>query len=916
MKLNKQVDFFDKFYQKYMEQFESKILEIFQRIKVDVSAPSVFGCFYEELLAISRMVLVFELHCHREKGVLIGDTPEDRYETFCEIVGTEEFDQYIMKNYPVLEYLFQQKMTHAVKCIDSITKSFVNDREDLERTFGREFSKIYDIEIGNGDTHECGKTIAILTGDFGKIVYKSRDLFNDLALSEVIDFLNNSEKIKFPLRKNLILCEAGYGWQEFIDTKECKCTEEVDRFYYRTGCNLAIFFILNSGDMHYENIITYGEYPMIIDTETLVTSSKIKNITSVKQIHNAPMDNVLSTSFLPLNNKNSILDVDLSGLSGGKIESQKIKEYHIEDYGTDQMKLIRKYICHTMNQTNIPKINGEQVDILSWKEKLLQGFEEAMNIFYNDKEQLIKCIIQSDIKYSHQRQLFRNTYAYAKFLETSYYPSYLTDFKNRRALFEKLRNPDNANDKRIEHEVSTLNKGYIPSYYSIFEKKALYSGDQMIQEDFFNQSGRDTIKYKISSLSPETIHLQKHIINLSYMTLVKNIISKPTVSKKNTMYYENCMAGAESIFTGIGENILINPDNGMRDLYMIRVGEEYQSLQGLDLSLYEGGGLIWAMYNYAKELGSNPLVDQCLSLLESAEEKQIQNNVNNEVSLSVYAGLGSAVYIFFNVYMETGELKYFTLCKKYLKKIDERIETLDNIDYMHGISGYIVLLSKILSKKKNEYLISIFEKACKILNKLVISYKPGTAGIAHGGSGVALALSFLENNLNEGKYLHLIEKILDDEKKYIDEENFFWCRGISGIALAKAQILTNLRHMNNDLIYMKISKELNQDINQLLKYSFGEMENLCLCHGVYGYYDVLNSLLCNYKSVLMTDQIKALDQRIEEAKKELTVITEKKLWLTSDYILETFMLGSSGPAYAMLRMHNKKYPSILNLDII
>jgi len=860
------------------------------------------------------MVLIFELHCHREDGVLKGDTPEERYDTFCEIVGTEEFHQNIMQNYPVLKYLFQQKMDHTIKCIDSITRSFANDKEELEQIFGKKFSKIYDIEIGNGDTHQCGETIAILTGDFGKIVYKSRNLYNDLALNEVVDFLNNSENIKFRLKKNLVLCKSDYGWQEFIDTKECEGIEEVDRFYYRTGCYLAIFFILNSGDMHYENIITDGEYPRIIDTETLVTLSKFKNIGSEKAIHNFPMDNVLSTSFLPLNNKNSVLDVDLSGLSGGNIKSQKIKEYHIENYATDHMKLVRKYICHTMKQTNIPKINGEQVDVLAWREQLIMGFEDAMNNFYKGKEQLIKCITQSDIKYSQQRQLFRNTYAYAKFLETSCYPSYLSGFDKRKSLFEKMRNPEKLEDKRIKHEISLLNDGYIPAYYSMFEGRDLYSGDQMVQKDYFNQSGSDTVKYKIASLSPETIRLQKHIINLSYMTLVKDIISKPTVKEKNTIYYESCMIGAESIFTDIGRNVLINPDNGKQDIYMIGLGEKYQSLHGLDLSLYEGGGLIWAMYCYARETGNNQLVEQCLSLLESAEEKQAKNNILD--SLSVYAGLGSAIYILFNVYMDIGESKYYSLCEKYLKKVDERLETLETIDYMHGISGYIVLLSKMLNKKKNEYVLSILKKACKILNKRLISYKIDTAGLAHGGAGVALAISFLADQTYEEKYIHMIEDILDEEKKYIDTENIFWCRGIGGIALAKAQILKNLQHMSNDLIYLKISKELDQEVAQLLNFRFDEMDNLCLCHGMYGYYDVLNILFCNYKDVLMADKIETLSQKIDDVKKELTVVTEKKLWLTSNYILETFMLGSSGLAYAMLRMHNDKYPSILNLDVI
>lgn len=906
-------NFFTDFYKKYMDIFDSKLKESSERMGMALAFPAVRKHIYEEFLGISKMVLIYELHCYREAGLLIGDSSEERFESYNEIVGTEEFHHYIEKNYPVLEYLFQRKMEHAVKCVESISEAFINDKEELSNVFGKKFGKIDDMEIGNGDTHQLGKTVAILTGDFGKVVYKSRDFYNDSALNDIVEFLNRYS-IRCKLKKNRVLGKKGYGWQEFIETKECMNDEEVARFYYREGIYLAIFYIFNSGDMHYENIIADGEYPRMIDTETLVTLSGYKNISLKENVHNFARDNVLSTSFLPIKNKRNVMDVDLCGLSGGNLKSQKMKEYDIENYGTDQMKLVRKYICQQMEQTNIPKMNGEQVDILAWREQLIEGFEDAMNIFYKNKEQLSECIAKSDIKYSHQRQLFRNTYSYAKFLQTGCYPTYLTSLEQRKKLFEKMRNSGNIKNQRVEHEISLLMEGCIPAYYSMFEERTLYSNGKVIQTEFFNQSGNETVTYKISSLSPETIRLQKHIINLSYMTLIKDIIKKPADIGNSAEYYENFMQGAKSIFDNISKNILIDPDSEKQDLYIIRLGDHCQSLQGLDMSLYEGGGLIWSMYCYARETENNQLMKQCLALLESAEDKQDKMAVLE--STSVYAGIGSAVYILFNIYMDTGDPKYYKLCEKYLRKISERLDTIESIDYMHGISGYVVLLSKMLEKEKHDYLLRIFEKSCEILCKLMKCYRTETAGIAHGSSGVALALSFLVKHTCDRSYLKSIEKILCDEKNYVEKDNMFWCRGTAGSALAKAQILKNLKDMCNDSIYLNIKKEFDKEIGLLLEYRSGENDNLCLCHGLYGYYDVMNSIICNEKEILTEHISKALIRKMEVVKDRLIKITEKRLWLTSDYMLETFMLGSSGPAYAMLRMHHNKYPSILSLDII
>ena len=35
--------------------------------------------------------------------------------------------------------------------------------------------------------HQLEKTVAILTGDFGKVVYKSRDFYKDSALNDIVE---------------------------------------------------------------------------------------------------------------------------------------------------------------------------------------------------------------------------------------------------------------------------------------------------------------------------------------------------------------------------------------------------------------------------------------------------------------------------------------------------------------------------------------------------------------------------------------------------------------------------------------------------------------------------------------------------------------------------------------------------------
>ncbi|MBX4341401.1 DUF4135 domain-containing protein, partial [Mycobacterium tuberculosis] len=64
----------------------------------------------------------------------------------------------------------------------------------------------------------------------------------------------------------------GYGWQEYIAYRECLTEEELKRFYYRQGGYIALLYFFRSSDFHFENIIASGEFPVLIDLETLFSN--------------------------------------------------------------------------------------------------------------------------------------------------------------------------------------------------------------------------------------------------------------------------------------------------------------------------------------------------------------------------------------------------------------------------------------------------------------------------------------------------------------------------------------------------------------------------------------------------------------------------------------------------------------------
>ena len=46
-----------------------------------------------------------------------------------------------------------------------------------------------------------------------------------------------------------------------------------ERYFRRLGVCVFLSFLLGSGDLHYENMIAHGEYPVPVDTEVLCTTA-------------------------------------------------------------------------------------------------------------------------------------------------------------------------------------------------------------------------------------------------------------------------------------------------------------------------------------------------------------------------------------------------------------------------------------------------------------------------------------------------------------------------------------------------------------------------------------------------------------------------------------------------------------------
>src|SRR5699024_3493642 len=209
-----------------------------------------------------------------------------------------------------------------------------------------------------------------------KLIYKPRSLAIDQHFQEFLSWMNDKgAKPKFKIMK--VIDRTTYGWQEFIETKECMELEQVSRFYQRQGGFLAISYLLNATDFHSENIIASGEHPFFIDLESLfqnrIPAFTKKNASQLAS--NKLMNSVLRTGLLPVSLfKNGVLKgIEVSGLGGYKGQAIPKSTYGFVNVRTDEMRMEKKQF-YLEEGNNRPSINGKTINSEEYIQEITEGF--------------------------------------------------------------------------------------------------------------------------------------------------------------------------------------------------------------------------------------------------------------------------------------------------------------------------------------------------------------------------------------------------------------------------------------------------------------------------------------------------------------------------------------------------------------
>ncbi len=128
---------------------------------------------------------------------------------------------------------------------------------------------IVGVQFGLSDPHGGGRSVGrIRFADGTSLAYKPRSLAVDAGFSGLLRALSDAGGAP-EQRIPLVVDRGDHGWMEWIDAAPMRRAGEAVAFYRRCGGLLAVMTMLRGGDIHPDNMVAAGAFPVILDLECL-----------------------------------------------------------------------------------------------------------------------------------------------------------------------------------------------------------------------------------------------------------------------------------------------------------------------------------------------------------------------------------------------------------------------------------------------------------------------------------------------------------------------------------------------------------------------------------------------------------------------------------------------------------------------
>ncbi|MCY7156203.1 DUF4135 domain-containing protein [Streptococcus gallolyticus subsp. gallolyticus] len=797
--------------------------------------------------------------------------------TFFKTLATDfEFYNALTKKYKVWLVVLYNFLEEETRFIARFLNNLEKDYSQIMNKFFKVESKIEHIKLSMGDRHR-GQSVIQIESEKGSFFYKPRSAKIDAVFAEILKKLaDNNHSILSMFTVEFIDCEA-YSWYKGVYYKkiESENSDEIKNYYIRLGQLLCIIYILNGGDLHYENIISYGEYPIIIDTEPLLTSRlRFKKSSGSKYLQN----NIIN--YTEDSVRNSLILPNVFSMKNQYFEFSPFKIFDGKNPNTPED--LKKELCHSVQKDDLLKVS-----------KFMKvGFKAVYAEVYQKKSYYINFFEQL-LKGLRVRFLNKPTDDYAKVMNLLKNPVCFNNFKYAYAVSSRILNfhTDKVYLEEIAEQREILNWN-IPYFEVEVNGKNLITIDGVIK-DYFIETPFETLKHKVEKLCEDDLYRQLKIMDEMFFIVsndfaVNELYTVRLPKVRNKKRYQEAKELMRQV-NDIMNSSTINPLNnhfhwiGPELEGNVELGEFYYRSVDYPNSYYTGSvGILRGILDLDEILESDEYVTKIVKDIKD-DIAQIIELQDEKINLGAYNGISQYIRIYIQLYrmkkVEKTELE--TQVLKLLALISYGVKDDTKLDILDGTAGVIKTLIELYSLEINKNLNKKIERVLKKCREHLInsiqcgedgvyfpfeqSNKKFFTGYAHGSSGIITSLYLVGKILNYDDTM-LIQSLLDTERKFYDssKKGWFkdnsrseycwgWCHGIPGILLSRVELL--LEGYRDDLI----AGEIKSLYEILLEKSFGT--NLTFCHG-----DLGNAVICRYVEEKMGYQNTVLDNYLSNLK--------------------------------------------------
>ncbi|MFH8471688.1 type 2 lanthipeptide synthetase LanM family protein [Streptomyces sp. NPDC018000] len=477
------------------------------------------------LARLAARTLVLELHRARRDGRLAGDGPEDRFTDFLRLTGARSGLTALCTTYPVLARILARTALDAAAALAEMLVRFAADRAVLpgvHASRGEEAGdgRLVGVEPGAGDGHRGGRTVMLLRFEDGsRLVYKPRPLAAHRHFNELVQWFNTLPGT--PGLRTLALLDRGpYGWVEFVAERPCRSARQVETFYRRQGALLALLHALDGTDLHHENLIADGEYPVLVDVETLF-HPPLPTAGSDDPAARALHDSVHRVGLLPQLLLGDETALDMSGIGGGQAADSPVRSVDWADAGTDRMRLVRR-TARFGGSANRPRLTGTPADPSAYTRALCAGFRAGYTAIKEARAELLRSGGLLD-RFAHDevRVVARPTWIYASLLDESTHPDLMKDAAERHEVLALLGTDTlgaAALPGLLDEEIAQLWSGDVPLFTALPERTDLWSGTGRLLPGTLTRTGLSLVRSKLAAMDTVDRQDQERIIRAAMVT--------------------------------------------------------------------------------------------------------------------------------------------------------------------------------------------------------------------------------------------------------------------------------------------------------------------------------------------------------------------------------------------------------------